>query len=87
MLPASKNNLKENENDLSKLFHNECIVCVCFTFATFCSLVAIYMTIGFLIGVMTISVALLIFLYKSPWKSKKQLVCKNFIFKGTKLLI
>ena len=42
------------------------------------------MAIGFLMGVMTISFALPIDLYKSLWKSEKN---KDYILKDTKSLV
>ena len=47
-----------------KLF-NVCVVCVCLKFGTIFLLIEIFVTIGFLIGVMTISFALSIGLYNS----------------------
>ena len=52
-----------------KLF-SECVVCVCLTFGTIFLVIAFFMQIGFLMGVMTISFALPVDLYKSLWVSK-----------------
>ena len=49
-----------------KIFY-ECVACVCLTFANIFLLIASFMTLGFLMGVMTISFALPIDLYKSQW--------------------
>ena len=49
----------------------ECVVYVCLTFGTTFLLIAFFMAIGFLMGVMTILFALPIDFYKSLWISKK----------------
>ena len=46
-----------------KLFY-ECVACVCLIFDTMFLLIAFFMAIGLLMGVMTISFALPIVLYK-----------------------
>ena len=43
----------------------ECVVCVCLTFGTIFFVIAFFMALLFLIGVMTISFALAIDFYKS----------------------
>ena len=48
----------------------ECVACVCLTFGIIFLLIAFFMAIGFLMGVLTISIALPIDLYKSLWLSK-----------------
>ena len=53
-----------------KRFLCECVVCVCLAFGTIFLLIAFIMAIGFLMGVLTISFALPIDLYKSLWISK-----------------
>ena len=53
-----------------KKFFYECLVCVSLMFGTIFLLIAFFMAIGFLLGVMTISVALPIGLYKSLSISK-----------------
>ena len=53
-----------------KMIFYECVVCVCLTFGTMLLPIAFFMAIGFLVGVMTISFALPIDLYKSLWISK-----------------
>ena len=58
-----------------KLFY-ECVVCVCLTFGTTFFLTAFFMAFGFLMGVMTISFALAIDLYKSLWNSENGLFTK-----------
>ena len=68
-----------------KIFY-ESVACVCLTFGIIFLLIAFFMAIGFLIGVMTISFALPIELYKYLWIPKKRLVYKDFILKVTKLL-
>ena len=45
-------------------------MCVCLTFATIFFFIAFFMALGFLMGVMTMSFALPIDLYKSLWISK-----------------
>ena len=45
----------------------ECVACVCITFGTIFLVIAFLMAIGLLMGVMTISFALPIDLYKSLW--------------------
>ena len=52
-----------------KIFY-ECVACVCLTFATIFLVNAFFMALGFLIGVMTISFALPVDLYKSFWISE-----------------
>ena len=52
-----------------KIFY-ECVICVCLTFATIFFFIAFSMALGFLMGVLTISFALPIDLYKSLWISK-----------------
>ena len=53
----------------NKIFY-ERVACVCLTFGTIFLLIAFFMAIGFLVGVMTISFGLPIDLYKSLWISK-----------------
>ena len=53
-----------------KRFFYECVICVCLTFATIFFFIAFFMALGFLMGVLTISFALPIDLYKSLWLSK-----------------
>ena len=55
---------------VKKTFY-ECVACVCLTFCTIFLVIASFMALGFLVGVMTISFALPIDLYKSLWKSEK----------------
>ena len=52
-----------------KNFH-DCVTCVCLTFGTTFLVIAFFMALGFLIGVMTISIALRSDFYKSLWKSE-----------------
>ena len=52
-----------------KLFY-ECVACVCLTFGTTYLAFAFFMALGLLMGVMTISIALPIDLYKSLWNSE-----------------
>ena len=51
-----------------KIFY-ECVACVCLTFGTIFLVIALFMALGFLMGVMTISFALPIDFYKSLWNS------------------
>ena len=55
---------------VEKMFY-ECAACVCLTFGTIFLVIALFMAIRFLMGVMTISFALAIELYNSLWISKK----------------
>ena len=64
---GTQNNLLENDNDWC--FFYECVVCVWLTFGTIFLVIAFFMAVGFLMGVMTISFALLIDLYNSLWIS------------------
>ena len=48
----------------------ECVACVCLTFGTVFLVIAFFMALGLLLGVMTISFALPIDLYKSIWISE-----------------
>ena len=52
-----------------KIFY-ECVECVCLTFGTIFLGIAFFMELGFLVGVMIISFALPIDLYKSLCKSE-----------------
>ena len=52
-----------------KIFY-ECVACVCLTIGTIFLVVALLMALGFLMGVLTISFALQIDLYKSFWNSE-----------------
>ena len=47
----------------------ESVACVCLTFGTIFLVIAFFMAIGFLMGVMTISIAIPIDLGKSLWNS------------------
>ena len=47
----------------------ECVACVCLTFGSIFLVIALFMAIGFLMGVETVSFALPIDLYKSLWNS------------------
>ena len=51
-------------------FFYECVACVCLTFGTIFLVIAFFMALGFLMGVLTTSFALPIDLYKSLWISK-----------------
>ena len=52
-----------------KVFY-ECVACVCLTFGTIFLVIAFFMALGFLMGVMTISFALPIDFYTSLWISE-----------------
>ena len=52
-----------------KIFY-EWVACVCLTIGTIFLLIAFFMALGFLRGVLTISFALPIDLYKSVWISE-----------------
>ena len=52
-----------------KIFY-ECVACVCLTFGIIFLVIAFFMALGFLVGVMTISFAPPIELYKSLWNSE-----------------
>ena len=52
-----------------KVFY-ECVACVCLTFGTIFLLIAFFVVLGFLMGVMTIPFALPIDLRKSLWNSE-----------------
>ena len=52
-----------------KIFY-ECVASVCLTFGTTFLVISFFMALGFLMGVMTISFALPIDLYKSLWNSE-----------------
>ena len=54
----------------SKKIFYECVGCACFTFGTIFLVIVFLMALGFLMGVMTISFALPIDLYKSLWISE-----------------
>ena len=65
----------------SKKMFYECVACVCLTFGTILLVFAFLMVLGFLMGVMTISFALPIDLYKSLWNSENGWLTKIFYFK------
>ena len=48
----------------------ECVACVCLTFGIIFLVIAFFIALGFLVGVMTISFALPIDLHKSLWNSE-----------------
>ena len=48
----------------------ECVACVCLTLGTIFLNIAFFMALGLLVGVMTISFALPIDLYKCLWNSE-----------------
>ena len=52
-----------------KIFY-ECVACVCLTFGIMFLVIAFFMAPGFLVGVMTISFALPIDMYRSLWNSE-----------------
>ena len=52
-----------------KIFY-ECVACVCLTIGTILLVIAFFMALGFLMGLLTVSFALPIDLYKSLWISK-----------------
>ena len=49
---------------------NECVACVCLTIGTIFLVIAFFMALGFLVGVITKSFALPIDFYKSLWNSE-----------------
>ena len=53
-----------------KMIIYECAACVCLTFGTIFLVIAFFMALGILMGLMTISFALPIDLYKSLWNSE-----------------
>ena len=54
----------------AKKISYECVDCVCLTFGTVFLVIAFFMALGFMLGVMTISFALPIDLYRSLWNSE-----------------
>ena len=64
----------------NKIFY-ECVACVCHTFGTMFLGIAFFMALGFLMGVMTITFALPIDLYKPLWNSE-MVSLQLFYFKG-----
>ena len=52
-----------------KIFY-ECVACVCLSFGTIFLVIAFFMALGLLMGVMIISFALPIDLYKFLWNSE-----------------
>ena len=67
-------------------FFYECLACVFLPFGTLLLVIAFFMAIGFLMGVMTITFALPIDFYKSLWNSNNGYFTKIFL-KETKLLV
>ena len=53
-----------------KKIFNECVACVCLIFGFTFLVIAFFMAHGFLMGVLTISFALPIDLYKALWTSE-----------------
>ena len=53
-----------------KMIFYECVACVCLAFGAIFLVIAFYLAFGFLMGVMKISIALSIDLYKSLWSSE-----------------
>ena len=56
--------------DCGKKNFYECVACICLTFGTIFLVTAVFLAFGFLVGVMTMSIALPIDLYKSLWNSE-----------------
>ena len=54
----------------SKKIFYECVACVCLTFGTFFLVIALFISIGLLTGVMILSFAVPIDLYKSAQNSE-----------------
>ena len=54
----------------AKGFFVECVACVCLTIGTIFLVIASFVALGLLLGVLTISFALPIDLYKSLWDSE-----------------
>ena len=52
-----------------KIFY-ECVACACLTFGAIFLVIALFMALGFLMGMMTISYAIPLDLYKSLWISE-----------------
>ena len=53
-----------------KRFFYECVACVCLTIGTIFLVIAFFRALGFLLCVLTISLALPIDLYKTLWNSE-----------------
>ena len=70
-----------------KMIFYECVACVFLTFGTIFLGIAFFMALGFLMGVMTISFALPIDLYKSLWNSEKIVSLQRFFLKDNKLQV
>ena len=62
------------------------MACVCLTIGTVFRVVAFFLAIGFLMALMTISFALQINLFNCLSSSEK-VSFKDFVLKGTKLLV
>ena len=71
----------------SKKIFDWCAACVCLTFGTIFLVIASFMALGIVIGVMTISFALPIDLYNFSLDLRNWLVYKDFILKDTNLLV
>ena len=48
----------------------DCVACVCLTFGIIFLVIAFFMALGFLVGVMIVSIALPIDFFKSLWNSE-----------------
>ena len=70
-----------------KKIFNECVAGVFLTFGTIFLVIAFFMAIGFLMGVMIVSFALPIGLFKSFWNSEKGQFTKFLFLNYTKLLV
>ena len=64
-----------------KKIFNECVACVCLTFGTIFLVIAFFMALGFLVGVMTMSFALPIDIYKNIFGIIKMVSLQRFYFK------
>ena len=68
---------------VKKIFY-ECVACVCLTFGTVFLVIAFFMAIGFLMGVMTNILSTTYWFVRIPLEFKNWLVYKDFFLKDTK---
>ena len=70
VVPTSKTACLKMTMAWAKKIFYECVACVCLMFGTLFLVIAFFIALGFSVGLMTISFALLIDLHKSLWNSK-----------------
>ena len=70
MLPTSKHNLWEKTTAPGENVFYKCVTRVCLTFGTIFLVIAFFIALGFLMGVITVSFALPTGSYNTLWSSE-----------------